>query len=195
MKSGHKLLLFILSVFCISCTFGNNESKQNNMTAKVKYKSSPSESDTLWVSQHDTTVFRREEVMISRPCSNPELEERFELIKPINEAYYYIYDNNKQLIMEGKYTYEGIQSKEGNFYNSKSYYYKTNGDLKSIHYREDGRDIKTESFDGNKRLKEIMYRDKKSGNIQKVEIYSNGKLKETRVYKSFDTYNTIIASH
>ncbi|WP_434380998.1 hypothetical protein [Sphingobacterium spiritivorum] len=165
------------------------------MTAKVKYKSNPSESDTLWVSQHDTTVFRREEVMISRPCSNPELEERFELIKPINEAYYYIYDNNKQLIMEGKYTYEGTEGKEGNFYNSKSYYYKTNGDVKAIHYREDGRDIKTESFDGNKRLKEIMYRDKKSGNIQKVEIYSNGKLKETRVYKSFDTYNTIIASH
>ncbi|MGJ1434059.1 hypothetical protein ACR79M_05730 [Sphingobacterium spiritivorum] len=197
MTSGYQLFLFVLSICCVSCSFDNAEHKQSSIISKIKYKSGSSEADTLWVSQQDTAVFRREEIMTHRPCSNPELEERFELRTPVNGAYYYIYDDHQQLLMEGKYTsestVEGSTVKEGNFYNSKTYSYKTNGDLKAIHYREDGRDVKTESFDGNKRLKEILYRDKKSGNIQKVEIYRNGKLKETRVYKSFDTYTTLLA--
>lgn len=132
--------------------------------------------------------------MISRPCSNPELNVRYELLKPRNEAYYFIYNDNKQLIEEGKYTneytYEGQTYNTGDFYNLKRYFYRNNGNLKSIHYMEDGRNNKIELFDNKKRVTEITYFDKKSSDKTKIEIYNDGVLEETHIYTSFDKYYT-----
>lgn len=68
--------------------------------------------DTLRVSQSDTTVFEKK-IFPARlhyspiPFANL-FESRFrtsyELINPQNGAYYFIYDNKKQLIKEGLYT-------------------------------------------------------------------------------------------
>ena len=114
---------------------------------------------------------------------------------PHDGAYYYIYNDKGQLIQEGKYTaryvYEGNTIENGNFYNSKSYYYKDNGNLSSTHYQVDGRNFKTELYNRKRILTEVIYFNKKSGDKEKVEIYKNGKLKETRIYKSFDTYDTV----
>lgn len=191
-----KLPINLLLIFCtISCNFTyekNYAEKENTIISKIKYKKNKTEIDTLWVSQNDTTVFKKEEVMITRPCSSPKLTVQYKLIKPRNEVYYFIYDENKQLIMEGKhtnkYTYEGQTYKIGNFYNSKSYRYKTNGNLKSIHNMNDGRNDKIEFFDRKKRVTEITYFDKKTSDKEKVEIYNKGKLKETKIYTNFDSY-------
>ena len=193
MKTTYFNLLFILTL--ISCGFNTEKKyneKENTIISRIKYKKNTAEIDTLWVSQNDTTVFRQEEVMLTRPCSNPEFSMRYELLKPINEAYYFIYDNEKKLVLEGKYTneyiYEGQINKSGDFYNSKSYFYKSNGKLKAIHYMEDGRNKKVELFDSKKRLTQITYFDKRSSDKTKVEIYDHGELEETRMYTSFDNY-------
>jgi hypothetical protein len=195
MKATYFNLIIIFSI--TSCNFTKEKKhteKGNTIISKVKYKKNTTGLDTLWVSQNDTSVFRKEEVMISRPCSNPELNVRYELLKPKNEAYYFIYNNKKQLIEEGKYTieytYEGQTYKRGDFYNLKSYFYESNGNLELIHYMEDGRNNKTEFFDSKKRLTEVTYFDKKSSDKTKVEIYNNGELEETHIYTSFDNYYT-----
>ena len=195
MKTTYFSLIIIFSIS--SCNFTTEKSyaeKGNTIISKIKYKKNTTGLDTVWVSQNDTTVFRKEEVMITRPCSNPELSIRYELLKPRNEAYYFIYNGSRQLIKEGKYTseytYEGLTYKKGDFYNLKSYFYESNGNLKSIHYVEDGRNNKIEFFDSEKRLKEVTYFDKKSSNKTKVEIYDDGELEETHIYTSFDNYYT-----
>ena len=190
------LCLNILLIFStISCNFiteKNSVEKENVIISKIKLKKNSSEIDTLWVSQNDTTVYKKEEVMIHRPCSNPEFSIRYELINPKVNSYYFIYNEQQQLVLEGKYTkeytYEGATEKLGNFYNSKSYSYKSNGKLKAIHYMEDGRNSKLELYDRKKSLKEIIYYDKKSSDKTKIEIYDNGQLEETRIYTSFDNY-------
>lgn len=180
-------LCFIFNL--IGCGLYSEKNNENGNTKiyKIKHKKNTTEIDTLWVSKNDTTVFKQEEVIIHRPCSNPELSMTYELLKPINEAYYFIYDNKKQLILEGKFTneyiYEGIKYKNGDFYNSKSYSYDSDGALKSIHYMEDGRNKKTELFDRKKRITQITYFDKKSSDKIKVEVYDNGELKETHIHK------------
>ncbi|WP_163410813.1 hypothetical protein [Flavobacterium ajazii] len=193
------LLLFFSAISCNFTTEKHSSEKENSIISKIKYKKNTSGTDTLWVSQNDISVFRQEEVMISRPCSNPELQMRYELINPRNEAYYFIYNNKKQLVTEGKYTneytYEGQTYKRGDFYNVKSYYYKSNGNLKSIHYMKDGRNHKTELFDNKKRLTEIMFYDQKTGDRTKVEIYDKGQLEETHIYTSFDDYYTVKADN
>ena len=188
---------FLLTWILCSCNYNSdkgNDTSKNTIISKVKFKRSSAESDTLWVSQNDSTFFRKEDVLVQRPCSNPEFQIHYEMLKPINDAYYYIYNDKQQLISEGKYTqkytYEGATKMSGNFYDEKSYYYRNNGKLKMIHYMKDGRNDKTESYDRKKRLTEITYFDKKSSNKEKVEIYDKGKLQETRIYKSFDTYVT-----
>ncbi len=192
-------LLFIWSLFSCNITSEKeNRNKANTIVSKFKHKRNASESDTIWVSQNDSTVFKKEEVIINRPCSNPEFTMHYELLKPIDQAYYYIYNGKQQLISEGKYTkeytYQGQTSRVGNFYNEKSYYYKKNGNLKTIHYIKDGRNDKVELYDNKRRIREITYFDNKSSDKEKVEIYNKGELEETRIYKSFDTYNTVKAN-
>lgn len=194
------MTLLILLSFC-SCVYVPDkkvEREKNIIISKIKLKKNASESDTLWVSQNDSTVFKKEEVLTHRPCSTPKFEIRYELLKPVDQAYYYIYNDKQQLISEGKYTkeftYEGQTMKVGNFYNQKSYYYKDNGKLKTIHYMKDGRNDKVEFYDRKKRLNSITYYDKRSSDKSKVEIYDKGKLKETRIYKSFDNYDVVKAN-
>lgn len=192
------LLLFFSAISCNFTTEKHSSEKENSIISKIKYKKNVSGTDTIWVSQNDTTVFKRVEEMITRPCSNPELQTFYELINPINNAYYFIYNNKKQLVTEGKYTneyiYEDQTYKRGDFYNSKSYSYKNNGNLISIHYMEDGRNGKTELFDRKKRLTEIIFYDRKTGDRAKVEIYDKGKLEETHIYTRFDDYYTVKAN-
>lgn len=184
---------------CNLNTQDNNSNKENIIISKIRHKKNKSEVDTLWVSQNDTTLFRKEDVMIHRPCSNSEMQIRYDLINPKVDSYYFIYNDQKQLVLEGKYTkdytYEGATEKEGNFYNQKSYRYQSNGKLKGIHFMEDGRNSKFELYDRKKRLKEITYYDKKSSDKTKIEIYDNGQLEETRIYTSFDNYYTVKADN
>lgn len=176
----------------------DNIQKEPVFILKAYHKNNQYNTDTLWVSQNDSTVFKKKEAMLHRPCANPELSVQYELINPKNGAYYLIYNTKKQLIMEGiysaQYTYEGQTYKQGNFYNAKRYSYKKNGNIATIHYQEDGRNIKTEHFDSKKRLTKIKYFDKKSSNTEKIELYKKGALKETRVYTGFSKYYTVRAN-
>lgn len=83
-----------------------------NAIPNIYYKNSESKTDTLWVSQNDTAVFRRIETMVHHPCSKPKSAVLYELINPKDGVYYLIYNDKKQLVMEGmytaKYTYEGV---------------------------------------------------------------------------------------
>lgn len=171
---------------------------ENAIISKVYYKNSQSEIDTLWVAQNDTSVFRQIETIIHRPCSHPEFVVQYELITPKEGAYYLIYNDKKQLIKEGvyttKYTYEGQTYEQGNFYNSKNYYYKKNGVLETIHYQKDGRNRKTEYFDSKKQLAKIRHIDKKTGSTTKIESYKKGQLKQIRIYTNFNKYYTIKAN-
>ena len=181
-----------MSIFVLSC---DSKEPQNVIISKVHYKPNSKIIDTLWVSQNDSTVFKREEVLTGNHHQTPKLETRYELINPKNGVYYFIHNNIGQLILEGQYdsefTYEGHINKNGNFYNSKTYRYKKNGDLETIHYMEDGRNLKTEHYDRKKKLTKIRYIDKKSESTTKIEIYDDGILDETRVYTSFDNYYTV----
>ncbi|MGE8554218.1 MAG: hypothetical protein ACN6OB_09865 [Chryseobacterium jejuense] len=153
--------------------------------------------DTLKVYQNDTAVFRKEEMIVKHPEAKPKLTVRYELINPKDGAYYFIYNEKKQLVKEGEYTaqykYEGITYDQGDFYNSKTYFYKENGNLETIHYQEDGRNLKTEFFDRDKQLTKIRYFHKKTSDTDKIEVYKKEKLKETRIYKGFNTYYTVKA--
>ncbi len=182
---------------CNGCKTNDDIPKGNKIISKVYHKTGPNDTDTLWVSQNDTLVFKAEEGMQGNPGQKPKLVTRYELKNPKDGAYYFIYNDAQQLIQEGKYTvqyvYDGKTIEEGNFYNSKRYHYKDNGKLSAIYYQVDGRNFKTELYNGKKELKEIIYFNKKSGDKEKVEIYKNGKLKETRIYTAFDVYHTIKA--
>ncbi|AZA90579.1 Uncharacterised protein [Chryseobacterium nakagawai] len=198
-----KILSFLwIAVYIMTacnCAKGKNDAskKDDGIISKIYHKSGSNDTDTLWVSQNDSTVFRQEEVMIKHPDSYPKLTVRYNLINPKNNAYYFIYNDKQQLIEEGKYTaqymYEGITYNDGNFYNLKSYSYKKNGKLRTKHYQEDGRNFKTEFFNNDGQLTEIKYFNKKSSDIEKVEIYKKGELKETRIYKGFNNYDTVKA--
>lgn len=157
--------------------------------------------DTLRVSQSDKNTFEKQILPVRLhyspiPFANlrqPRFQTHYELINPKNGAYYFIYNDKKQLIQEGIYsirqfTYQDKTKEHGAFYDSKYYYYKKNGKLTSIHYQQDGRSRKTEYFDKKKRLKKIVFFDKKSSDTEKIEIYKKGQLKETRIYTSFDNY-------
>ena len=194
------LFLIFLNFLMIkgNCSKGNDDPfSENTVISKVYHKTGPSDTDTLWVSENDSTVFRAEEVMMRRPDQRQEPSVQYELIHPENNAYYFIYNDKKQLVKEGKYaaeyTYEGQTYKQGGFYNLKNFEYKKNGDLKTIHYQEDGRNLKTEIFDSEKRLTKIIFFNKKSSDIEKIEIYKKGKLKETRIYTGFNRYDTVEA--
>lgn len=195
------LINLVLFFNLLGCNFNSkiavSEDKKVN-DLEVKYKKSQSVTDTLRVSQNDTTVFRKEEAILHRPCSNPEMVVKYKLIQPKLNAYYFIYNLQQQLVLEGKYTeeytYEGATEKLGNFYNSKNYTYKTNGKLQSVVYMVDGRHSKTELFDTKEKPKEIIYFDKKSAEKTKIELYKKGKLKETRIFTSFNNYYTVKAT-
>ncbi|WP_312825729.1 hypothetical protein [Epilithonimonas sp.] len=188
------LLPFFLILILMSCDTKGTEQK-NIIISKVHYQPNSKIIDTLWVSQNDSKVFLQKEVMSGNPGQRPEPITIYELKAPIDGAYYYIYDNEEKLFMEGRYdseyTYEGQVYKQGNFYNSKSYRYRDNGKLNSVHYMEDGRNVKTESYNRKEQLDEVRYIDKKSVTTTKVEIYENGEVKKTRVYTSFDNYYTV----
>lgn len=199
MKTIYFSVLLILSI--VSCNFSkkqNADDKQKKIISKIKLKKNISEIDTLWVSQNDSTVFKKEEFMHARPYSLPELQVIYKLIHPKNNAYYFIHDEFGKLVLEGKYTdrytYEGVTYNNGNFYNTKGYSYNDDGELTTIHYMEDGRNLKTETYDKKRRLEEIIYRDKKSGATTKVEFYDEGQLEKTRFYTSFDQYTTVKAN-
>lgn len=199
-----KIMLFLwwpvsIMMACNDATLKKNDNrKENDIISKIHHKSGANDTDTLWVSQKDSTVFRKEELMVKHPDSYPRLVERYTLITPKDGAYYFIYNDKQQLIQEGKYTahyiYEGITYNEGNFYNHKTYSYKKNGRLRTKHYQEDGRNTKTEFFNNDGQLTEIRYFNKKSSDIEKVELYKKGKLKETRIYKGFNNYDTVKAA-
>lgn len=163
----------------------------------MEYGNMRAGTDTLRVSQHDTTIFKRVEHIMTRPCSKPELVQNYELIAPRDGLYYLIYNDKEQLVLEGKFsasfTYEGVTYKEGNFYDSKRYTYKKNGDLKAIYIQVDGRNKTAEFYGAKKQLTSIRYFNKKSGDTEKIELYKKGRLKETRVYSGFNTYKTIKA--
>lgn len=193
--------LFIFLVIAITgCNgFQTNvhSSNEHKIIYKIHNKTGLKDTDTLWVSQNDSTIFKAEEGMQRNPGKMPRLVTHYELKNPSDGAYYFIYNDKGQLIQEGKYTaryvYEGNTIENGNFYNSKSYYYKDNGNLSSTHYQVDGRNFKTELYNRKKILTEVIYFNKKSGDKEKVEIYKNGTLKETRIYTAFDVYHTIEA--
>lgn len=153
--------------------------------------------DTLRIFQDDPAVFKKEQIMVKYPDRYPKPAVRYELMNPKDGAYYLMYNDKKQLMKEGKYTstykYAGITYEQGGFYNPKTYFYKKNGNLETIHYQEDGRNFKTEFFDRNKQLVKIKYFNKKTSDTEKIEIYKNGKLKETRIYTAFNAYHTIKA--
>lgn len=196
MKTSYSLLFFIFMITCSNFTKGNDGIENNNIIiSKIHYKSNTYDIDTLRVFQNDTSVFKREKGLITRPCSNPESEVRYELIDPKDGEYYLIYNSKEQLVMEGKYTseytYEGKTYNQGNFYNSKRYSYKKNGNLETRHYMEDGRNLKTEYYNSKRLLTEIRYLDKKTEGMTKIEIYKNGQLNKTRIYTSFNKYTTV----
>lgn len=199
MRTKSLLLFLVFSIICSSFMKGNDGDKKENVSiSKINYKINYlTERDTLRVFQNDPSVFKRTEDIITRPCSNPEPTIRYELINPQDNAYYLIYNDKKQLVLEGvytpQYTYEGILYKNGDFYNSKTYSYTKNGDLDTVHYMEDGRNLKTEYFDTKIQLTKIRYLDKKSGELSRIELYKNGHLKETRTYVSFNKYTTVKA--
>lgn len=198
MKTEYIILYSILGIFT-GCNLTKQAADKEIIISKIHNKRNDNETDTLRVSQNDTTVFKQVENINNRPCSNPEITTVYELREPNDGAYYYIYNSTGKLVMEGKYTkeylYEGVLYEHGNFYNSVSYYYKKNGKLKAVHYQQDGRNLKTEFFDSDKILKEVIYFDKKSSDKIKVEIYDKGQLDETRIYTSFDNYYTVKAQH
>lgn len=175
----------------------SKESGNGGNISTMTYGTMCCETDTLRVSQHDTTIFRSVENIVARPCSKPELVESYELIAPKDGVYYLIYNDKQQLVLEGKFSasfiYEGVTYKEGNFYNSKRYTYRKNGDLKAIYIQEDGRNKTAEFYDSKKQLTSIRYFNKESGDTEKIELYKKGELKETRIYSSFSTYRTIKA--
>ena len=186
--------LVLMVIFLQSCDTKGTEN-ENIIISKVHFKPNSKIIDTLWVSQNDSTVFAQKEVMTRNPERMPEPITVYELKEPKDGVYYYIYDREGKLFLEGrydsKYTYDGITTNQGNFYNSKSYSYRNNGKLSSVHYMEDGRNLKTESYNRKEQLDEVRYIDKKSATTTKVEIYENGEVQKTRVYTSFDNYYTV----
>jgi|GEM_PF-644970 len=163
--------------------------------SKVHYKPNSKIIDTLWVSQNDTAVFIKKEIMTRNPERRPEPQTVYELKSPKDGIFYYIHDPKGLLVMAGRYDaqyiYDGIMTDNGNFYNVRYYSYRDDGRIKSIHYMEDGRNLKTETYNRKGQLDEVLYLDKKSGNTSKVEIYDNGEVKKTRVYTSFYNYYTV----
>lgn len=193
--SYNLLLLLTVLVGYASCNTNEQQLKKDTIIYKIHNKTGSLDTDTLWVSQNDSVTFKAEEGMQRNPGQKAKWVTRYELRNPMDGAYYFIYNDKHQLILEGKYTasyvYEGMTIENGNFYNSKSYYYKDNGRLNSIHYQVDGRNFKTELFNRKKELTEVIYFNKKSGDKEKEEIYKNGKLKETRIYTGFERYHTV----
>lgn len=176
----------------------NGWHKYSESESKIIYKmhrrSGLQEIDTLWVSQNDTVVFKSEEMIQRYPDRKARLAVRYELRNPKDGIYYFIYNDKQQLVQEGKYTakyiYEGI-TYAGNFYNTKRYFYKKNGSLNTVHYQEDGRNLKLEQFAKDGQLTKITYFNKKTGEKEMIEIYKNKKLKECRIYTGFNTYRTV----
>lgn len=163
--------------------------------------------DTLHVFQNDEKVFEKK-VFLTRlhyspiPFANAnqsKFQINYVLINPQIGAYYFIYNDKKQLVTEGLYALrasenQGKINENGAFYDSKTYRYKKNGSLISIHYQLAGRNFKTAYYDRKKRLKKITYYNLKSSDTEKIEIYQKGKLKETRIYTSFKNYYKVKAT-
>lgn len=190
-----KILLFIIPITLAVAKCNNVQtSDEPKVIYKLHKKTGEQDIDTLWVSQNDTTVFSSEETVQSYPEGKAKLVINYQLKTPQDETYYFIYNTEGQLAKEGKYTaqyvFEG-KTLEGNFYNSKTYYYKKNGILNAIHFQVDGRNQKIEHFDSDRQLTKVTWFNKKSGEKDKEEIYKNGRLKETRVYTAFDVYHTV----
>ncbi len=153
--------------------------------------------DTLRVYQNDSSVFNQMDLIQHRPCSKPVVETQYRLIEPKDNTYYYIYNDKKLLVKEGEYTkyyvVDGVKYAAG-FYNVKYLFYKKNKELSVINYQEDGRNTKSEFYTGKNEIKSIRYYDKNSGEVVKLELYKNNKLKETRMVTNFyaNRYDTII---
>ncbi|MFT5820456.1 MAG: hypothetical protein ACI8ZM_001698 [Crocinitomix sp.] len=121
--------------------------------------------DTLRVYQNDTLVFNSTFSWNNYKCWHispfrrlPPFSIHYEIINPKDSTYYFIYNEQEQLVKEGMYSSKCFEGETyGDFYKCKYYYYDDKGRLAKIHYREDG------------------HRDK-------GEYYKRGKLKETKVY-------------
>lgn len=191
-------LVGISMLVLTSCGVTTDKEKtaiDNPITFKKAYKANAQTKDTLWVIETDTLYFERMEGFINRPCSNPEYYLNYELHHPIDQMYYYIYDEKLNLKQEGLYSnsnvYNGNVSEYGAFFDCIYYSYNKRGTLTVMSYMKKGRNFKIELVDGKERLKEITYYAEASGNREKVEHYKKGKLKETRYYTSFSNYYTI----
>lgn len=186
--------LFVGIGFCFSLESRGAE-KIHALFLNARFEIQGATEDTLWVLQNDTSFFNKISEFVTRPCSKPEFVVWYELKAPKDGAYYLIYNAEKKLIQEGKYTseytYDDYISTQGGFYNLKRYYYKKNGNVTSMHYMEDGRNIKTEYVDRKKRVTKIRYIDKKSEETTKIEIYRRGQLKKTHMYTGFNNYYTL----
>lgn len=188
------ILITISLFFLLSCS--GKEETGDIIISKVKYKGKSKIIDTLWVSQNDSLVFAREEGYTTRPCSDPEFTIWYNLKKPVENAYYYIYNPKGQLLQEGKYTYMDINGKrEGNFYQSKEYTYHKNDKISSIYISRPDEGYKLELYDRHGLLKEITYYEKGSNEKEKVEIYKDGKLKETHINFWFEKYDVVKAGY
>ena len=116
--------LLVVITGCNDCYNNGHAQKEGTIINKSHHKTGLQDTDTLWVSQNDTLVFKVEEVVQRYPDQSPKLVMHYELRNPIDNAYYFIYNDAQQLIKEGKYTaryvYEGKIIEQGNFYNSKA---------------------------------------------------------------------------
>ncbi len=162
----------------------NSKNKIVSVAFLIAFNLLFSQVDTLSVFQADTLVFNKKEVIIHRPCSNPELSVYYELKSPKENVYYFVYNPKKQLIKEGVVVFK--KDEKGNvfkkyFLNKKRYYYKTNGYLDVINH--DG--IKSVYYKGKNEIKSIRYIDATSQIPTREEFYRKNKLVKTKVYTNF----------
>jgi hypothetical protein len=114
------------------------------------------EADTLVVHQNDTLSFDANISWIQRPCQDAQWQTSYKLKSPKDSTYYFIYNDQKQLIQEGltKSLDSSNADQDVGFYHSKNYFYKRNGRLLRIYFQQNGRNVKTEYYKRGK-LKDI----------------------------------------
>ncbi len=112
--------------------------------------------DTLIVYQNDTTVFNSTGAFVQWPCRKPEFHISYEIKTPVDSAYYFIYNEEKQLAEEGIYQSKLIDGVSYNgMLDSKYYRYHKNGKLYILFYKENGRTVKAEFYNKRGKFKEV----------------------------------------
>ena len=140
--------------------------------------------DTLRVYQSDTLHFNKQ-VWTPLQCGialgfsrkiKPQIE--YTLKTPKENTYYYIYNDQKQLVREGL-----LKEHNGE---SKTYTYKKNGKLYTVKYQ--GIKVNKVEFYHNGKIRKRMFFDAKTGDYLKIEeLYKNNKLKLQINYEKGNT--------